>query len=117
MVQRHLEFRGAGGSLEITGQNVMTGYVLAVKFMIGFGVRPKRGALERNTREKTTRPRVSKHLGVHFRIRLGRGSAAQRTSCYRRVTTEGKLVGHQMTHAAIVHDEQYNVGLGAPDLE
>src|SRR5665213_2529589 len=54
---------------------------------------------------------------MHFSVGFRRRRSAKRTGRYRGVPAKGKLVGLQMMHAAIVHDEQHDVRFGGPDLE
>src|SRR5580765_176840 len=80
-------------------------------------VRTKRGALERHAREQTTRTRVAEDLGSQRHVRGGLGVPPFGSGGGRHVGAQLDLAAEQRFRAAVVHDEEDDVGRFASELQ
>src|SRR5580700_7884173 len=63
------------------------------------------------------RARIGQHLRSHHSVCLRARVAANRTRRSGCLPADCKLIGQEMPHPALVHHQQYKVGVGGTDLK
>ena len=77
----------------MAGQNFTICCVAAVEFPVGFPIRPKRGAIQRDAREQPARTGILQHFRRHHGVRLSARVPANRAGRPCCLSADRKLIG------------------------
>src|ERR1700688_2878029 len=94
------------GSLE---NDVLGANFFAIELLVGFVVRPERGAFERNACKGTSGAGITENFRAHGDVGIGRSAAALRSGCGRSIRTELHFAREYGFRTAVIHEQKNEI--------